>query len=172
MDARIDVTQNDLALSRLTEPQRECLRLVMAGYKSKEIAHALGIGVDAVNKRIAGAKETLGAPSRFAAARQLAAFEGQELAHSLVSQTLAVEPEAPVVELAARSAVEDFHHDEPAQVYRVQEPHTAYGAAAAAPIPEPAEGFALITGQLVATPLRTFLLCLVVGIVLALLTRL
>ncbi|MFN7400409.1 MAG: helix-turn-helix domain-containing protein [Sandaracinobacter sp.] len=172
MDARIDVTQNDLALARLTEPQRECLRLVMAGYKSKEIAHALGIGVDAVNKRIAGAKETLGAPSRFAAARQLAAFERQEPAHSLVSQTLAVEAERPVVDPVARSAVEDFHHDEPAQLYHVQEPHSVYGAAAAGPIPEPAQGFALGAGQLVATPLRTFLLCLVVGIILALLTRL
>jgi DNA-binding CsgD family transcriptional regulator len=169
LDARIDVTQNDHALARLTEPQRECLRLVMAGYKSKEIAHALGIGVDAVNKRLAGAKDTLGAPSRFAAARQLAAWEAEVSSHSLVSQTLAVERERPIVDLAACSAVEDLHHVEPAQHYRLQEPHTAYGAAA---VPAPDRAGSFDPGQLVATPLRTFLLCLVLGIILALLTRL
>jgi DNA-binding CsgD family transcriptional regulator len=167
---RIHVTVNEHTLTRLTEAQRECLRLVMAGYKSKEIAHTLGIGVDAVNKRIAGAKETLGAPSRFAAARQLATFEAREPDHSLVSQTLAVEPEAPIVDLAPHSAVEDLHHDAPVQQYRLQEPHTPYGAASAVPAPDQPTSIEL--GQLLATPIATFLLCLVLGIGLALLTRL
>ena len=66
----------DKDVDRLTEAQKESLRLVMAGFKSKEIAHRLGIGIDAVNKRLAGAKSTLGSPSRFHAARRLAAHEG------------------------------------------------------------------------------------------------
>lgn len=62
-------------VGRLTTAQKECLRLVMAGFKTKEIAYRLGIGVDAVNKRLAGAKTTLGSPSGFHAARVLASHE-------------------------------------------------------------------------------------------------
>jgi DNA-binding CsgD family transcriptional regulator len=103
---------NEHLIVELTDAQREVLRLVSEGYKSKEIAHRLGIGVDAVNKRIAAAKSTLGAPSRFAAARQLAAFEARsEASHSLVSQTLAIADEAAVGNVHRREVAEEFVDD-------------------------------------------------------------
>jgi DNA-binding CsgD family transcriptional regulator len=77
-------------VGRLTAAQKECLRLVMAGFKTKEIAYRLGIGVDAVNKRLAGAKTTLGSPSRFHAARVLASHEAAAGYHSSVGDFSAV----------------------------------------------------------------------------------
>ena len=64
------------SVGQLTEPQRECLRLVLAHYSSKEIAQRLGVGPSAVDKRIERAVQLLGASSRFEAARRLAAYEG------------------------------------------------------------------------------------------------
>ena len=168
------MTENDDAAARLTEAQRECLRLVMAGYKSKEIAFELGIGVDAVNKRLAGAKETLGASSRFAAARQLTAWEAGSGGHSLVSQTLAVEPDHLVTHPSSRTANEGVHDDQPVHNYRVQEAQLSYNAPVPSASPsspsDAVESFGL--RQLVASPLGTFLVFLVAGILLALLTRL
>ena len=64
------------ALDQLTEAQRECLRLVYAHHNSKEIAEIVGISPSAVDKRLERAVQLLGATSRFAAARMLAADEG------------------------------------------------------------------------------------------------
>ncbi len=64
------------ALDQLTEAQRECLRLVYTHHSSKEIAEIVGISPSAVDKRLERAVQILGVPSRFAAARMLAAEEG------------------------------------------------------------------------------------------------
>ena len=64
------------ALEQLTDAQRECLRLVYAHHNSKEIAEIVGISPSAVDKRIERAVQILGVPSRFVAARMLAAEEG------------------------------------------------------------------------------------------------
>jgi DNA-binding CsgD family transcriptional regulator len=62
---------------RVTEPQRECLRLVLTRRNSKEIALALGISSHTVDKRLERAIATLGATSRFDAARILSEHEAQ-----------------------------------------------------------------------------------------------
>ena len=61
---------------RVTEPQRECLRLVLTRRNSKEIALALGISSHTVDKRLERAIATIGATSRFDAARLLGEYEG------------------------------------------------------------------------------------------------
>ena len=94
----MESARGDEEVGRLTPGQKECLRLVMAGYRTKEIARLLRIGDDAVNKRLAGAKATLGSPSRFHAARLLAAHEGTTTYHSAVGGVSAVASEIAVVE--------------------------------------------------------------------------
>lgn len=169
--ARNNVTHND-APARLTEAQRESLRLVMAGYKSKEIAHTLGIGVDAVNKRLAAAKEVLGASSRFAAARQLAAWEAGQGSHSVVSQILAVEAVDPAEPSFARSQFEEANDDHPLQPTEVREPVVPYQLGHAAPVDMPPAASKFGLYQFVATPGRIFLLCFAIGVLLTLLKRL
>ncbi|WP_168371689.1 helix-turn-helix domain-containing protein [Sphingomonas sp. Leaf357] len=61
---------------RVTEPQRECLRLVLTRRNSKEIALALGISPHTVDKRLERAIAAIGATSRFDAARMLGEYEG------------------------------------------------------------------------------------------------
>lgn len=63
-------------IEQLTEAQRACLRLVLTRHNSKEIAQVLKISPHSVDKRIERAIATLGATSRFDAARRLAEHEG------------------------------------------------------------------------------------------------
>lgn len=63
-------------LDRLTEKQRECLRLVYAHKETKEIARLLGLSPDGVNQRIKTAMNTLGVSRRRDAAQILAEAEG------------------------------------------------------------------------------------------------
>lgn len=72
---------------RVTEPQRECLRLVLSRRNSKEIGQALGISPITVDKRLGRACATLGVTSRFEAARLLAEYEGGEAYQPLVHQS-------------------------------------------------------------------------------------
>lgn len=65
-------------LSRLTDKQRECLRLVYAHMSSKEIAQKLGIEPGTVDQYVKAAMRTLGVSDRRAAARMLADSEGYE----------------------------------------------------------------------------------------------
>lgn len=66
----------DVRTDQLTEAQRACLRLVLSHHNSKEIAEIVGVSPSAVDKRLERAVQVLGATSRFAAARMLAAVEG------------------------------------------------------------------------------------------------
>ena len=52
-------------LDRLTEKQRECLRLVYAHKETKEIARILGLSPDGVNQRIKTAMRILGVLMRW-----------------------------------------------------------------------------------------------------------
>jgi DNA-binding CsgD family transcriptional regulator len=63
-------------LDRLTEKQRECLRLVYAHKETKEIARLLGLSPDGVNQRIKTAMNTLGVARRRDAAQLVAEAEG------------------------------------------------------------------------------------------------
>ncbi len=61
---------------RLSDGQKECLRLVMQHFSSKEIARRLGVSPHTVDKRLKQAIAALGVNSRVDAARLLAQTEG------------------------------------------------------------------------------------------------
>ena len=63
-------------ISRLSEGQRECLRMVYRHMETKEIARTLGISPDGVAQRIKTANRILGVHRRRDAARILAEAEG------------------------------------------------------------------------------------------------
>ncbi len=65
-------------LVKLTDGQRDCLRLVLAHNSSKEIARQLGVSPHTVDQRLRVATRTLGVGSRFEAARLLANAERDE----------------------------------------------------------------------------------------------
>jgi DNA-binding CsgD family transcriptional regulator len=64
-------------LGRLTEKQRECLRLVYAHLSSKEIAPRLGVEPGTVDQYIKAAMRTLGVSDRRHAAQMLAEHEAK-----------------------------------------------------------------------------------------------
>lgn len=68
---------NSDRFGRLTEAQRDTLRLFHQLLQIKEIAQALAISESAVNQRLKQCREILGAPSSRAAAKWLAEHEDQ-----------------------------------------------------------------------------------------------
>ncbi len=100
-----------LRFDRVTEPQRECLRLVLTRRNSKEIALALDISSHTVDKRLARACATLGVTSRFDAARLLAEQEGlpvpppSEAYETLVYQSPDVPADADPVKIDVTEAL-------------------------------------------------------------------
>ncbi|WP_199555451.1 helix-turn-helix transcriptional regulator [Sandaracinobacteroides hominis] len=72
----IDCAANAGGVKRLTEGQKECLRLVYTHLTSKEIARVLGISPHTVDQRLKQALKTIGVPSRTEAAKMLIATEG------------------------------------------------------------------------------------------------
>ncbi|MEA3028683.1 MAG: hypothetical protein QOG13_8 [Sphingomonadales bacterium] len=62
-------------IERLTDKQRQCLRLVYAHKETKEIARILGLSPDGVTQRIKAAMRTLGVDKRRDAALILAEAE-------------------------------------------------------------------------------------------------
>ncbi|WP_265564543.1 response regulator transcription factor [Sphingomicrobium arenosum] len=84
-------------LSRLSDGQRECLRLVAAHHNSKEIAAKLDISPHTVDQRIRIALQTLGVSRRQEAARLLAEHEarpGEDPYQRLIRQSPHI-PEPP-----------------------------------------------------------------------------
>jgi DNA-binding CsgD family transcriptional regulator len=71
-------------VARLSEGQRECLRLVYRHMETKEIARILGISPDGVAQRIKTAMRILGVQRRRDAALLLAQVEGAEPFPSLL----------------------------------------------------------------------------------------
>lgn len=71
-------------VARLTEGQRDVLRMVNRHMETKEIARELGISPDGVNQRIKAAMRTLGVNKRRDAALLLAEVEGQDPYQPLV----------------------------------------------------------------------------------------
>jgi DNA-binding CsgD family transcriptional regulator len=100
-------------IERLTDKQRECLRLVFMHRSSKEIARELGIGVDAVDQRIKTAMRTLDVESRTEAARMLASHEGMGPYQRLVYQMPDVVPEPAVPSFGTGSTEGMRATDEP-----------------------------------------------------------
>ena len=91
------MTRNGVA--RLTEGQRDVLRMVDRHLETKEIARALGISPDGVNQRIKTAMRTLGVSKRRDAALLLAEAEGRDPYQPLVH---------PPRDIAARSETATF----------------------------------------------------------------
>ena len=82
---------NDSPFSRLNKGQQECLRLVLAHLNSKEIGRELDVSPHTVDQRLRQAMRTLGASSRFEAARKFAAHEGADTYQPLIYQSSDVE---------------------------------------------------------------------------------
>jgi DNA-binding CsgD family transcriptional regulator len=78
---------NQGRLNRLTDKQRECLRLVYAHLSSKEIAPKLGVEPGTVDQYIKAAMRILGVSDRRAAAKLLAEHEDR-IVQPLVYQPL------------------------------------------------------------------------------------
>jgi DNA-binding CsgD family transcriptional regulator len=65
-------------IHRLTERQKDCLRLVAQGYTSKEIGRQLDLSPSTVDNHILAATQLLEAPSRAEAARMLLSSEARQ----------------------------------------------------------------------------------------------
>ncbi|HYJ53189.1 MAG TPA: helix-turn-helix transcriptional regulator [Allosphingosinicella sp.] len=87
-------------LSRLTEKQRECLRLVYAHHSSKEIAPRLGVEPGTVDQYVKAAMRTLGVSDRRHAAVMLAEHEAKA-GQPLVYQPLDIAPAADLATFGA-----------------------------------------------------------------------
>ena len=82
-------------VARLSEGQRECLRMVYRHMETKEIARVLGLSPDGVTQRIKTAMRILGVDRRRDAALILAEAEGTEAYPPLVHppRDIAIAPE-------------------------------------------------------------------------------
>jgi DNA-binding CsgD family transcriptional regulator len=120
---------------RLTERQRECLRLVHHGHEVKEIARALRIGPSAVVERLRAARKTLDVDNSRLAARMLAEHEGNTtyIRHVDMPDWLAEPGLAPaLLEPSRAEGPGEAHRD------RVMEAPASFEAL---PILLPAKGF-------------------------------
>jgi DNA-binding CsgD family transcriptional regulator len=102
--------------ARVTEAQRECLRLVRTQRNSKEIAQQLGISPFTVDKRLARAIATLGVTSRFEAARLLSEHEQEPAYERLAYQTTDIVPPDQTVEVAGSEELTSVGGDRGAQI--------------------------------------------------------
>jgi DNA-binding CsgD family transcriptional regulator len=74
------MTMDQLSVEKLTDRQKDCLRLVAQGFTSKEIGRLLDLSPSTVDNHVTTAVQTLGAPNRGVVARALAELElGQKL---------------------------------------------------------------------------------------------
>lgn len=91
-------------VSKLTEKEREALRLVHRRLTSKEIAPLLGIRVDAVDARIKSATRKIGIPDRGKAALILAENEGGEPYQQQVYQSPDIVADADPAKMNTQAA--------------------------------------------------------------------
>ncbi len=98
-------------IQRLTERQKDCLRLVAQGYTSKEIGRALDLSPSTIDNHILTAVQAVNASSRGEAARFLASTETRQkmpresvaLAEPQFSGLLSVPAEAPTLTIWGRN---------------------------------------------------------------------
>lgn len=93
-------------IGKLTEGQKECLRLVYQGYSSKEIALKLNISRYTVDQRVTRAGTVLSATSRRDAARILAEYEQFVYQPIDISESSKTDTMATVVDYIDDSAEE------------------------------------------------------------------
>lgn len=103
------------AIQRLTERQKDCLRLVARGYTSKEIGRTLDLSPSTIDNHILTAVQSVGAASRAEAARSLNEIETRQietrqklpreslaLAETAVSTFMSAKAESPVLTISDR----------------------------------------------------------------------
>lgn len=95
MSELIDQKQAD-AIGRLSDGQLACLRLVMDGHTSKQIAKELGISPHTVDQRLRLAIQTLRVDSRFEAARLVRQSENGPYQRPVYQSPHVVEAAEPV----------------------------------------------------------------------------
>lgn len=88
-------------VERLSERQRECLRLVYQRFTSKEIGLRLGVAPDTVDQHIKRAMRTLGTGSRAEAARLVFVYD-QGDTQRLGTQSEAIAPALPTAAQAGQ----------------------------------------------------------------------
>ena len=98
-------------IARLSEGQRECLRMVLRPMSSKEIARALGISRHTVDQRLRLAMRTLDVANRIEAARALATHEGTDGYQLSAYQPPHIDPGRPEGPAAASSTREAGHEE-------------------------------------------------------------
>lgn len=96
-------------IDKLTEKEREALRLVHRRLTSKEIAPLLGVRVDAVDARIKSATRKIGIPDRGKAALFLAENETQETYPRQVYQSpeIAAAPQKAKLDLQVATSLKE-----------------------------------------------------------------
>ncbi len=87
-------TMEQGTLARITDGQRDCLRLVLHHKSSKDIARELGISPHTVDQRLRTVIRTLGVANRFEAARLFAAGDAPQPYQRAVYQSPHVAPAA------------------------------------------------------------------------------
>jgi DNA-binding CsgD family transcriptional regulator len=113
-------------VDRLTEGQRDVLRMVNGHLETKEIARALGISPDGVNQRIKAAMRILGVNRRRDAALILAEAEAGKHYPPLVYPPRDIAPDAEPVTFAA--STESGREQGPASIGAMREEQAAFEA--------------------------------------------
>ena len=113
-------------VARLTQGQRDVLRMVDRHLETKEIARALGISPDGVNQRIKNAMRTLGVSKRRDAALLLAEAEGRDSYQPLVHLPLDIAGRSETATFAP--STESGREHGPASIGAMREEQAAFQA--------------------------------------------
>lgn len=116
-------------VAKLTNRQKECLRLVYRRLGSKEIARELGLSHHTVNDHIGAALQALSAADRHEAARLLVQFEHPEW---LMHEPFGIPP-APLSGPSICSPATDVDGQDDGRQDVVREEHSTYTAHPAPP---------------------------------------
>lgn len=125
---------NRARVDRLTEGQRDVLRLVNRHLETKEIARALGISPDGVNQRIKAAMRTLDVNKRRDAALILAEADGQDSYQPLVYPPRDIAPGFDPATVTP--STESGREQVPASIGEMREEQAAFEA-----VPQPRSGW-------------------------------
>jgi DNA-binding CsgD family transcriptional regulator len=132
-------------LSKLTEGQKTCLRLVQEGYEAKEIARKLLISPHAVVERLRGARRTLCAQSSREAARLLAHYEDCPAYNRIVDNPIVLEPKEQLPKIIPTLPAHTGLADDASQQLEIREDQMPFTVqfverSGQFPLPFPTEG--------------------------------
>jgi DNA-binding CsgD family transcriptional regulator len=129
------------AFSKLTDRQRDCLRLVMRHMQSKDIGRELGISPATVDNHFRTAIQTLGVNTRLEAARLFHEYEAGWASQRLTSQSpaIAFTPETHTMALSNNEG-DGRGGSMPANVVREEQTPFQTGFTSTFPLPFPTNG--------------------------------